>query len=60
MSEEKSRDDILAEMDVYAIEAQNDLVNIDQEALEKVTVWWQKWYLKCGHKRLGRILVKGL
>jgi hypothetical protein len=20
--------------------------------------WWIKWYLKAGHKRLGRILVK--
>ena len=60
MSEEKSKADTIAEMDNYAIDAQNDLVNVDQESLEKVAAWWEKWYLKCGHKRLGRILVKGL
>ena len=50
-------------MDEAAIEAQNDFVEmVDQEALEKsrIVEWWNKWYLKAGHKRLGRILVKGL
>jgi len=58
--EEKSKEQTIAEMDAAAIDAQNDLVNVDQESLEKVTEWWKKWYLKCGHKRLGRILVKGV
>ena len=50
-----------AQMDDAAVEAQNDLTDfIDQEALEKVAAWWRKHYLKCGHKRLGRILVKGI
>jgi len=22
-----------------------------------LSVWWARWYLKAGHKRLGRILV---
>ena len=51
---------IAAEMDAAAVEAQNDLVNVDPEAIEKVRVWWEKWFKKAGHKRLGRILVKGI
>lgn len=51
---------VAAEMDDAAIEAQNDLVNVDQEAIEKVRIWWEKWYRKAGHKRLGRILIKGI
>ena len=48
------------QMDDAAREAQDDLVNVDQEAVEKVKVWWEKWYMKAGHKRLGRIIVKGI
>jgi hypothetical protein len=50
---------LMAEMNQAAVDAQNDLTNIDPEAVEKVAAWWKKWYLKAGHKRLGRILVKG-
>ena len=55
--------EIIKGMDEAAIEAQNDFMEmVDQEALEKsrVVEWWNKWYLKVGHKRLGRILIKGL
>jgi len=50
------------QMDEAAVEAQNDLteMNIDEKALETVTAWWKKWFMKAGHKRLGRILVKGI
>ena len=58
--EKKDPEQVKADMDAAAIEAQNDLVNVDQEALEKVREWWERWYRKAGHKRLGRILVKGL
>ena len=58
--ERKDPEQVKAEMDAAAIEAQNDLVNVDQDAVEKVTAWWEKWYRKAGHKRLGRILVKGI
>ena len=51
---------IVVEMNAAAVEAQNDLVNVDQEAVEKVRIWWEKWYRKAGHKRLGRIIVKGI
>ena len=58
--EKKDPEQVARDMDAAAAEAQNDLVNVDQEAVEKVTAWWEKWYRKAGHKRLGRILVKGI
>lgn len=48
------------QMDQFAADAQNDLVDVDPEAIEKVATWWKKWYKKAGHKRLGRVLIKGL
>jgi len=54
---------VRAEMDAAAIEAQNDLTEmIDHDALAQshILEWWEKWYRKAGHKRLGRILVKGI
>lgn len=46
------------DFDKAAIEAQNDLANVDPVHVEAVAAWWKKWYLTAGHKRLGRILVK--
>ena len=37
-----------------AAELNKDYVNW---TARDVVVWWAKWYLKAGHKRLGRILV---
>jgi len=51
------------QMDEAAVEAQNDLTEmVDHEMLEKSKImeWWKKWYTKAGHKRLGRILIKGI
>lgn len=31
---------------------------IENGSAEDVAHWWKKHYLKAGHKRLGRILVK--
>ena len=45
-------------MDSAAIDAQNDLENVSDEALAKVANWWKKWYLKAGHRRLARILLE--
>ena len=61
--EKKDPTQVKADMDAAAIEAQNDFPDmVDTEALEKsgLVAWWEKWYRKAGHKRLGRILVKGL
>lgn len=49
------------EMDVYAETAMNKLerLNLTNElSLADVAVWWKEWFMKCGHKRLGRILLK--
>ncbi|MGA2783419.1 MAG: hypothetical protein ABSF09_01790 [Candidatus Bathyarchaeia archaeon] len=56
MSDEKGT--VLAEMDAAAGEAEKDLKTIDQAAVETIAAWWLKWYMKAGHKRLGRIMVK--
>jgi len=49
---------VLAEMDAAAEEAERDLANLDQAAVEAVAEWWARWFMKAGHKRLGRIMVK--
>jgi hypothetical protein len=56
MSDEKGT--VLAEMDAAAREAEKDLATLDQAAVETIAVWWLKWYMKAGHKRLGRMMVK--
>ena len=43
--------DILTEMWEHANEQ-------EQLALISLARWWKEWYLKAGHKRLGRILLK--
>ena len=56
MSEDK--DKVLAEMDAAAQEAEKDLSTLDRASVQAVAAWWLKWYMKSGHKRLGRIMVK--
>lgn len=40
-----------------AKEAIADLENLEEAAVKSMAAWWTKWYLKAGHKRLGRLLV---
>jgi hypothetical protein len=56
MSEDK--DTVLAAMDAAAREAEKDLSTLDRASVQPIAAWWLKWYLKAGHKRLGRIMVK--
>ena len=56
MSEDKGA--VLAEMDAAASEAEKELATLDQEAVKTVAAWWAKWFMKAGHKRLGRLMVK--
>jgi hypothetical protein len=52
-------DDQLREMDNAAASAKNELLeHVDGWSARAVTTWWAKWYLKAGHKRLGRLLVE--
>ena len=46
-----------AEMDKAANEAEQDLENLEDSVVKTMAAWWTKWYIKTGHKRLGRILV---
>ena len=59
-NEKKDTTELMQDMDRAAEEAKKDLANVDQEAVQKVTEWWKKHYMKAGHKRLGRVLVKGI
>ena len=45
-------------MDNAAADAENDLMDVPDEALSIVAAWWRKWVSKAGHKRLGRILLQ--
>ena len=45
-------------MDVAAGEAEQELEVLPSDALAEVARWWNKWYLKAGHKRLARILLQ--
>ena len=39
-----------------ASEDLNSLLDEDAESINRVAVWYAKWYMRAGHKRLGRIL----
>jgi len=45
-------------MDNAAVDAQNDLENVSDEALTEVANWWRRWVSKAGHRRLGRVLLQ--
>ena len=47
------------DMDNAAKNAETELTGtLSGEAVTQVAEWFAKWYLKAGHKRLGRLLVK--
>ena len=47
---------VMQEMDSAAVEAENNLADVSNEAIIEIGKWWNKWYMKAGHKRLGRVL----
>lgn len=53
----ESKEDVLEQMDEAAAEAQQELeANLKSWSAINLIAWWTRWYLKAGHKRLGRIL----
>ena len=45
-------------MDEAAQEASKELLtNIASWTATDVAEWWNRWYMKAGHKRLGRVMV---
>ena len=47
------------EMDEAAEAARQEFQELPEEARKAMTAWWKKHYTKAGHKRLGRVVVKG-
>jgi hypothetical protein len=49
---------LMQQMDDSATQAKAEIEqNVDNLSARDIIIWWTKWYLKTGHKRLGRILV---
>jgi macrodomain Ter protein organizer (MatP/YcbG family) len=55
--EQKSSEEIKAEMDKAALEAVKELKKLDKKALVEVGEWIKKHYLKAGYKRLCKALL---
>jgi len=55
--EEAEKEALMEQMDKAAKEAEQDLENLDAVTVKTMADWFAKWYLKAGHKRLGRVLV---
>jgi len=54
---EAEKSNMMVEMDKAAQEAEKELKAMSQHMTVPIARWWQKHYLKAGHKRLGRIMV---
>lgn len=53
-----ANEELMQQMDEAAVQARQEIEqNIDNLSARDIVNWWSKWYLKTGHKRLGRILV---
>ena len=44
-------------MDNAATQAALELEKLPVDAVHAVAMWWLKFYLQAGHKRLGRVLL---
>jgi hypothetical protein len=46
-------------MDAAAQEAHAELErHLEDWGVRDVALWWQRWYMRAGHKRLGRVLLE--
>jgi hypothetical protein len=51
-------EEMMRQMDEAAEQAEIELdQNMDNWSAQDVISWWSKWYMRTGHKRLGRLLV---
>ena len=51
-------DERMKQMDDAAIQAEAELVkNVSAWSAKDLIAWWSRFYMKAGHKRLGRVLV---
>ncbi len=52
------KEQIMKDMDEAAVKAEVELQkNFKTWTAKDIAIWWMVWYLKAGHKRLGRVLV---
>jgi len=50
--------EIMRQMDEAGEQAGTELdQNLDSWSAKDIITWWSKWYMRTGHKRLGRLLV---
>ena len=50
--------EVLNEMNLAAAEAEAEMENKYKDwSAEDLALWFERWYMRAGHKRLGRILV---
>lgn len=53
-----ANEELTARMDAAADEAEKELMEkFTGWSAKDLMDWWARWYMKTGHKRLGRILV---
>jgi len=51
-------EELMRQMNEAADQAKTELQkHYTQWSAREVADWWNRWYLKAGHKRLGRILI---
>jgi hypothetical protein len=53
-----ANEEVLENMDKAAEVAEEELKDIPIDTVIFVANWWKKHYLKAGHKRLAKILLK--
>lgn len=59
----KTKEEILAEMDADAELARKEFESmlsggsLDDGTTKVLSNWWERWYLRAGHKRLAYILM---
>jgi hypothetical protein len=46
------------QMETMSVSANEELQGLSESDVSKVADWWKSWFLKVGHKRLGRALIK--
>lgn len=51
-----SDEELIERMDAAAVDAKKEFDELPIEARKIISSWALKWYLKAGHKRLGRIM----
>lgn len=56
--EQKSKEEVMKEMDEAALVAEKELAKIDKKAIEVIAKWIKANYMKAGYKRLCKLLLK--